>query len=562
MNNDRYPKFNYNIVEKNKQEEVKSIYTDDKTILKEKNVKNLFNTISKKKLPEYSNYNRMSIPLTQCTYEVSKKNNWFSLEKPTLFFGNFDKINENKIQITKEDIIENKKPYSICTTNKTFDKSYENCSITSPWRTLVNGKCQINNICPPSFTFKDGKCIIPDNNLHFFKRDKIGFCEEKWYDWFSIPNIHLQNGYQKYVKLGSNPKDITSCYKPCKLGEIPFNKNIKDVSNSNHIKCIKKNTANFGLYIPNDYCPISMIPLLSVNKYNLYKSYSKLIQKIPEKKRDLDIYNNIQNKTENNEIINTAIDEIIFNAKKYVTDTSISISDLIHPKLGDIEFDLCLDLVTVDNIIDSYDICTHFTNIEKKNKIIETIKLTYNYSDDRIFNKHIQLLEKACSKCFEIQSKDSIFSIVNNDYAYATLNKMNGEFPLKERPPLSFDGTQIGIIEKKIKITIENPLFSNIFDFGKLFGNYSNLDNLQYSYNKFYELPNLFIYFLTSLIFGIFIYILFRLCIILYPHIKDILILIGWLITESLIWIYTIFSTPGLLPLHTFENFFKKYLFK
>jgi hypothetical protein len=505
-----------------------------------KNILNHNNLANDKNIPNHKNIenvDKIALPPELCTVYTALENKWLSPNISNYF--NLNKsLDQSIIKTTTNDFIKNEKQYSICTSNNDNTKAYKNCALTSPWRTLQNEKCQIKEgYCPPSFEFKNGSCILPKENLQYFQRDKKGFCENKWYDWFSIPNYHLSNGYQKYVKGGSHKKDITKCFKPCELGTIPFNMNRTDVNNKNHVKCIKKSNANFGLYGRNDYCPISMILLLNIDKKYLKDSLMNKI-KIPEVNRRENIYNKQQN-----EIIDTAYNDVIINAKKYIIESGIQPKDLSKPKLGDLEFDPCIEIGTHNDLIKAYDICKQLSDKSKEKEIRTTINNIYGYNDERILNKHMKLLYKSCSKCFEIKDTQSYLKPANNDYSNAILNRLNGEFPDIERKSLIFDDSEEVIDEK---LEIESPLFG-LNDILKIFGSYST-SNLKYSQNSFYNIPNLLIYFINTFILFVVIYIIYKILILLYPYFRKVIFFILWLLMELYIRFYKIFSTIRVLP--------------
>ena len=68
--------------------------------------------------------------------------------------------------------------------------------------------------CPPNFTkAPDGlSCVKPQESNIISKTKR---CDERFYDWYTIPNYHLGNGY-------TQEKDI--CYAPCGPQQVPFRK--------------------------------------------------------------------------------------------------------------------------------------------------------------------------------------------------------------------------------------------------------------------------------------------------------------------------------------------------
>ena len=92
-------------------------------------------------------------------------------------------------------------------------------------------------------------------------------CDERWYDWFTVPNYHLGNGF--FNPDSSNPG---VCYNPCAVGKLPaYNTDPIDgqtlhfVGNSDSTnKCISRSDYFGGKYAPDsDYCPLAWIYILN-----------------------------------------------------------------------------------------------------------------------------------------------------------------------------------------------------------------------------------------------------------------------------------------------------------
>lgn len=66
--------------------------------------------------------------------------------------------------------------------------------------------------CPPGFTAgSNQQCFKPSSSI---LKDKTKICDEKAYDWYTVPYYHLGNGFRK----GSDGK----CYEPCRGGYVPL----------------------------------------------------------------------------------------------------------------------------------------------------------------------------------------------------------------------------------------------------------------------------------------------------------------------------------------------------
>lgn len=521
------------------------------------------------------NIQNLVIPSAVCSLDISKNNGWFNDNDTSSFFGNNEHLKkiENRIKTTTDDFLNGEKPFELCTTNEDFSKGYENCAITSPWRTLnkENEKCQIKEgKCPPSFEFKEGKCVIPLKNMEYFQREKIGFCETKWYDWYSIPNYHLNNKYQKFLRKGKQNLDVSRCFKPCKLGEIPYNVISKNDYDENHNKCILKKDANFGLYSKNNYCPIAVVLLLGTDKEKLAESYNNLkLQHINKITKDIEnkilpshLEYEINDNNDTQKIIDEAFNEIVYNAKEYVMNSETRIDDLKKPIAGDIEFDKCIKLGNMYELLSAYDICSLLTNETQTKELKEKIKAIYNYQNETMLNKHMDLLQKACSKCFEIKQSNSFFKIQNNDYANETLFKLNGEFSRDcdeneeeqncKKKPLKFDifNTNYDDVKK------EPIILFQFFDIFKIFGNYSNT-SLQFSRNSFYDLPNIMIYIFTIFMIFILLFSLSHIIKLLYPIIVFIIYTIIWFLIIIINYILSILGIITVIPIIKIDEMIK-----
>lgn len=181
----------------------------------------------------------------------------------------------------------NNYPYSLCSIIN--DKPKDNCSLKlkSPWATTTpdGTGCSLPNDIelPPNFT-RDGIKIIPPtpknkkNYLAWAPKER--FYEERWYDWFLIPNYHLGNNYYQQKKDTDDDLIIYGNYLPCDNNLLPYASD-----SNNYTKCVSKEYAYNGLF--NDelhFSPLAFIVLLGANIYdynllyiqNLYKKIDNI----------------------------------------------------------------------------------------------------------------------------------------------------------------------------------------------------------------------------------------------------------------------------------------------
>jgi hypothetical protein len=148
------------------------------------------------------------------------------------------------------------------------------------------GKC-ITAACPDGFVANGTTCdktpLLKDH-----RRDKNGYCEERWYDWFTIPNYHLGNSYSNI-----SPNSNVLCMNPCSPGLVPeYHLDPVDYESwgdgKNKLEsCVNKDEYFYGKYADSDdFCPLAMIHKITqspdVARSNLtvrYNSISSLTNK-------------------------------------------------------------------------------------------------------------------------------------------------------------------------------------------------------------------------------------------------------------------------------------------
>lgn len=111
--------------------------------------------------------------------------------------------------------------------------------------------------CPAGFEEPSaGVCKKPLKDATLLKRSK---CDERWYDWFAIPNYHLGNRYYA-------PKE-GQCYGYCPPGNVPVyakdpvDGSAVDLSSKDDLtKCVSRQEYFGGKYAEgSEYCPVAWI---------------------------------------------------------------------------------------------------------------------------------------------------------------------------------------------------------------------------------------------------------------------------------------------------------------
>lgn len=233
-------------------------------------------------------------PGYKCSKDVLKK--FYENNSKSLYYDNtsnsFNFLNNDDINFTNiNDKYDSNKKYNLCSINDNND-FISNCVLDkkSPWFS----KNALGNKCVPILTIdsnvnidsnlKISKNNLILNNIKFKNKQKNGFCENRWYDWYTIQNFQYNN---YYYNNSSNLVDVYKCYKPCDdYNYIPYLSSV-----NNEYYCLNKDIAYNGIYFNTPaFTPLAMIFLLGSTKLDLIHYYIELYNKyIEAHKNDYDI---------------------------------------------------------------------------------------------------------------------------------------------------------------------------------------------------------------------------------------------------------------------------------
>jgi hypothetical protein len=207
-----------------------------------------------------------------CTIETAKQYGIFG--KNSIFNGIIPSSEKTKIDVHKDNTDNENLDYALCSVKET--NAYKNCVLTTknPWKSINASKefCRLPEdiILPSGLKYNPSTKYIDKPSKIPLSIDTSALCQERWYDWFTVPDWHFGNGYRS-IGEGADKK----CYKPCALGKVPT----KELNGQLYNKCISKAFYEFGFYASNfNYLPIALIVLLGSNKESLLKYYDYLKQ--------------------------------------------------------------------------------------------------------------------------------------------------------------------------------------------------------------------------------------------------------------------------------------------
>jgi len=259
------------------------------------------------------------------------------------------------------------------------------------------------DICPKGYGFvseyneklKVCEYEINEDELRY-KDEAARYCDNKWYEWFVIPNYHLGNTRELVPDKTSKESNILRFY-PCgyepenlkiNFEQIPYRKN------NNIGKCVNKGLLYHDINAP--YSPLAVICLLgSLLPYKEETHLSDYYKLLYSNHLNSDGQNEdlgIMTKQDIETNIKTGKDIIKYVAESFLNLKNVSI-------IPDEKADETIKRFTNEQLIFAYDVSVNVSNIladtEGIDKLKKAIRAHYGFDDLKV-NKHFDLLIKAC----------------------------------------------------------------------------------------------------------------------------------------------------------------------
>ena len=388
-----------------------------------------------------------------CTIDVAKAYGIF--DKATYFNGLIPASEKNQIE-TYPSNMSGGSNYSLCSLDNNNSNAYKNCvlSTKNPWKSLdeSNSFCMLplNITLPTGLEYnQDNKGLInKPTDIPLFK-NKDAFCQNKFYDWFSIPDFHFGNQYSVENNTSNVDNQALKCLQACELGSIPYN----DFGNNS--KCIDRNKYEYGIYKSQFYyLPISLILLLGCDRELLIKMYKDSIieMRIEMKSKgleiDYDLYNDIMSNTLTHNNIYEDAKKDIREHLRNLLNVPIDYTNIMEP--SKLVQDVTNSSMTQKRISYAYDVAEKYYNLTRSaDTFKELFEWKKNLADicgfgvnsDK-FYKILLYLKQACNVAFGGKSYYSTNVILYN----LNLNLEDGQ---KIKPPLFFE-----ITEKDISLAL------------------------------------------------------------------------------------------------------------
>ena len=257
-----------------------------------------------------------------------------------------------------------------------FKKTLNSIDPTQPYT------CQVND-CPTGFTkTATGSCQKPTIDAEI---PKVSKCDEKWSDWFIIPNYHLGNNYSNVGNLGS-------CYVPCGEYQVPGyvidpvdGQSLDYVTNSNLSQCVPRDQYFYGKYMFGaDYCPLAWIHRLNSTSVTVSRNLQ-----------------NSYNAFNNSNMVTAAFSQYLNNSTsiKQMANSIQKQASTAYENIDPLNSTMqiaCNDLNTEDRVQAAYNWCEELSSDEAKyrNRIISECGSNLN------IDIKVAMMKQACNRLF------------------------------------------------------------------------------------------------------------------------------------------------------------------
>lgn len=273
----------------------------------------------------------------------------------------------------------------ICSETKDGKTAYQMCVVEHGMgfvrKPAYPNKC-VTVGCPPGFVSERGECKKPLEDYAVSKRAR---CDERWYDWFLVPNYHLGNKYY-------SPK-AGECYKPCPAYTVPqFEKDPVDDSSAGYNvkeqlnKCVPRDQYISGKYLEgSDYCPVAWVYRLAGTPSVINEQIIKKLDEVQD-----------AHKPEN---MNASHEKLRLNATNEAKQVAIAGSELIQNVTppNDNMAVACQNLNTDERLEFAYDVCERLADDDTW----YAQKLEEEMGDgEQLQREKTKMLKQACNALF------------------------------------------------------------------------------------------------------------------------------------------------------------------
>lgn len=342
-----------------------------------------------------------------CSYETAKK---IGIADPKTFYQtpylkDVKKFNASDASTATR---------SLCFPSRDGAVAYQHCAleygIGFVRDEIAHDKC-VTVSCPTGWVERRGECIKP---LEDYVVSKRAHCDERWYDWFTVPNYHIGN------KIGGNSNMPGYCYAECPAyhvpayGNDPVDGESAGANATDKIDaCANKNDYMGGKYTgTSDYCPLAWIMRLSSTPETLKTT---ALQQFDELKKTAGgeenlnehaqyLHDNLDGTTQQvYRAVNTAIENVSYqnNAMQQA----------------------CKSIATQERLNQAYAVCEELSKDEQK--FVDRFATTS--TPPEIVTKKVAALKQACNAVFCNPTDDNAMLINKEPLCFANISNVQAE---------------------------------------------------------------------------------------------------------------------------------------
>jgi hypothetical protein len=235
-------------------------------------------------------------------------------------------------------------------------------------------------------------------------------CDERWYDWFTIPNYHLGNGY-----INPDPANPGTCYSPCLPGSIPTYQTDPVDGQSLHFISGTENTGNCisrenyfgGKYASgSDYCPLAWIYILNSSHDTLQKMVNTHNQTFATSEIAKDVLTDAFTQNQNNSANY---------ATNIINSLPIELNNILTP--SSTMQNACNRIETPERLLPAYNMCSNVMSDETAvyNKFANS--LSANMARDKV-----TMIKQACNAVF-CNLGDPAHSTIGQEPLWLAINR-------------------------------------------------------------------------------------------------------------------------------------------
>jgi hypothetical protein len=336
------------------------------------------------------------------------------------------------------------KPHTLCRESAVDeDAAYPLCMLAAPPE--LGGKFGFATVDKDNptqcrtFSCPEGWKVDPEDPRNCMKpkletiESRDNYCQERWYDWFTIPNYHLGNAYGYHGKSGD--EDEKTCKTPCRGNFVPYRRTAKHLTKpedeaeavaKGDVCVFKSQFLNGDFKNTPDFCPAAMLKRLSTTS----ESVKQEIQKNRgESAADPDVRKAVEEQTQRN--------------TTFVVMESHRVIDNVQPQNTSQRYrDSCdyLNKEEENRMRDLYNLCEKFKDEEGHvSKFKEQLQMDIG-ADDLDLADTLNVIKQSCNALFDATT-------------VVRMDAMDGE----NRQPMQFTTSPLSADQIKRYNRVHNP---------------------------------------------------------------------------------------------------------